>query len=372
MEVVRVDARDSRQIKLWLDLPFRLYRDTPQWVPPMAADARLVFDRQRHPYYEHSEAAFFLAMQDGRAVGRIAALENRNYNAFHNQKVAFFYLFECEDDREASQALFAAASAWARERGLERIIGPKGFTTLDGMGILVKGFQHRPAMGIAYNPPYYESLVLAAGFEPFDDDVSGYIPREMRLPARVHELAARVRQRRGLRVPCFTSKSQLRAMLPVVRDLYNRSLGRNFDQMPITEGELGLMAGQILPIADPRLIKLVMKGDEPIGFVLAYPDISAAIRRTRGRLWPFGWADLFLELRRTSWLNINGAGILPEYQGLGGMALLLSELENSVRASSCKHAEIVQISVNNDKMQAVMRDLGIEFYKEHRVYQRAL
>jgi GNAT superfamily N-acetyltransferase len=372
VDIVQVDAQNRRQVQQWLDLPFRLYRDIPQWVPPMDSDARLAFDRQRHPFYEHSEAAFFMAMVGERAVGRIAALDNRNFNSFHGQNTAFFYLFECEDEREVSRALFTAATDWARQRGLTRIIGPKGFTTLDGMGLLVKGFEHRPALGIAYNPAYYEALILEAGFERFDDDVSGYISSDLHLPERVHDIAARVRQRRKLSVPTYTNKSQLKAILPQVRDLYNRSLGRNFDQMPITEGELRLMADQLLPIADPRLIKLVMKGNDPIGFVLAYPDPSAAIQRTKGRLWPFGWADLLLELRRTKWLNVNGAGILPEYQGLGGMALLLAEMENAVRASRCEHAEIVQISVNNDKMQGVLRDLGINFYKIHRVYQRNL
>jgi hypothetical protein len=127
--------------------------------------------------------------------------------------------------------------------------------------------------------------------------------------------------------------------------------------------------------ADPRLIKIVMTAerDEPVGFLFAYPDISAAVQRTKGQLFPFGWIDLLLELRRTKWININGAGIVEKYRGLGGTALLFSEMHKSVvEAGRFEHADIVQIGVENDKMQREMRDLGIDFYKTHRMYQRSL
>ena len=344
----------------------------PQWVPPLAPDARLVLDQRRYPFYEHSEAAFFLAADGGRVVGRIAAINNRNYNRFHNRNTAFFYLFECEDDRNASRALFEATFAWARQRGLDRITGPKGFTALDGLGLLVKGFEHRPAMGIPYNPPYYEALVEDAGFEPLDDDVSGYLSGRAQIPERIHQIAERVKDRRGLHVPRFTTRKALRAIIPKLRDLYNNSLGMNPDQVPLTEGEVKIVADQLLAVADPRLIKIVMKGEDPVGFAFAYPDVSAAIQRTRGRLYPLGWIDLLLELKRTRWVNLNGMGILPEYQGLGGQALLFSEIAKSVSEGRFGHAEIVQISVNNRKMQLTLRDLGIDFYKVHRVYERHL
>lgn len=372
MEIIQIDTADRRHIRQWLDLPFRLYRNVPQWVPPLAPDARLVLDRRRHPFYEHSDAAFFLALSEGQAVGRVVALDNSNYNRYHRQRTAFFYYFECENDLRASQALFEAAIDWARSRGLDRIVGPKGLTALDGLGLLIKGHERRPAMSIPYNPPYYETLVEAAGFERLDDDVSGYLSGKAEIPARIHELAERVKQRRGLHVPRFTSRKALLPIIPRLRELYNNSLGMNFDQVPLTEGEIKIVADQLLAVADPRLIKIVMKGDDPVGFAFAYPDASAAIQRTKGRIFPLGWVDLLLELRRTRWVNLNGAGILPEYQGLGGTVLLFSEMAKSVAEGGFDHAEIVQVSVSNSKMQMTLRDLGIDFYKVHRVYQRAL
>jgi len=134
-----------------------------------------------------------------------------------------------------------------------------------------------------------------------------------------------------------------------------------------------VLANQLIRFSDPNLIKIIRKGDQLVGFLFAYPDISAALQRTHGRLFPFGWINLLLELRRTRWININGAGMVEAYRGLGGMALLFSEMYKSVVESGrYRYADLVQISTDNDKMQLELRKLGIDFYKTHRVYQRSL
>jgi hypothetical protein len=139
------------------------------------------------------------------------------------------------------------------------------------------------------------------------------------------------------------------------------------------------LADQMLWFADPKLIKIVLKiadqpgePDRPVGFLLAYPDISAALQRSRGRLFPLGWLQLLLELRRTRWINVNGAGMIPEYRGLGGTAVLFSEMAKSVRGSRYEHADLVQIAANNDRMHRELRDIGVDFYKAHRMYERPL
>ena len=372
MHIQNIPTSDRRQVRLFLDFPFRLYRDVPQWVPPLAGDARHMLDRRSHPFYRHSDAAFFLAWEGERPVGRLAVLDNAHYNAHNQEHTAFFYLFECEDNRAAAQGLFDAAMAWARQRGLERMIGPKGFTALDGMGLLVRGFEHRPALGIPYNLSYYPALVEAAGFEPWEDVVSGYLGSETAFPARIHEVADRVVARRGLRIARFRRRRDLRALVPHLQPLYNAAIEGTSGNTPLTAEEAHTMARQLLWFADPRLIKIVFKGAEPIGFLFAYPDISAALQRTRGRLVPWGWVTVLREFRRTEWININGAGILPQHRGLGATAVLFSEIHKSIVESGCRHVEIVQVSVNNERMQRELRDLGVDFYKTHRVYQRAI
>ncbi len=380
MDISALDTHDSRQVRQFLDLPFRLYADTPQWVPPLADDARRQVDRRRNPFFRHSDAVFLLARDSaGRALGRLAVLDNTRHNAYNHSHTAFFYLFECEPDQAVARALFDCGAEWAQARGLNKLNGPHGFTTFDGLGLLVKGFEHRPAYGLPYNLPYYPGLIEALGFHGVIDMVSGYMNASLPFPEKIDELAELVKKRRGLRVMRCENKRDLLAVIPKLQKLYNDVLSSIDEGTPLTDDEVKGLADQLLWFADPHLVKIVVKAaaqpgepDEPVGFLLAYPDISAALQRTRGRLWPLGWLDLLLELRRTQWVNVNGAGILPQYQGLGGTALLFSEMHKSVSSGGFAHADLVQINAANDKMQRELRGLGIDFYKTHRVYERDL
>jgi hypothetical protein len=162
-------------------------------------------------------------------------------------------------------------------------------------------------------------------------------------------------------------------LIPHIKELYNSAIEGTTGNTPLTDAEMDTLANQLLWLADPKLIKLVMKEDKAVGFLFAYPDVSAALQKTKGKLFPFGWLTLLRELKRTNWLNINGAGLLPEYRGSGGTAILYSEIFKSVRESGqFKHAEVVQIGVENEAMQREMENFGIDFYKTHRTYVRDL
>lgn len=373
MHIIQLDLSNKRQARDFLDLPFTIYRDIPQWTPPLRMDERLRLDPKRFPFYKHSHAAFFLAYEGTRPVGRLAILDNRNYNEFNHESTAFFYLFECMDSLDAANGLFESAFTWARSRGLTRVIGPKGFTPIDGFGLLVKGFEHRPAFGLPYNPEYYIDLIEEQGFQPHRDAVSGYMDKDINFPPRIHELAERVASRRGLRIARYTKRSDLRALVPQLKELYNNALRGTAGNAPLTDDEVKALADQLLWFADPKLIKIVMKGEEPVGFLMAYPDISAALQKTRGRLFPFGWLTLLRELKRTDFLNINGAGLVPEYRGSGGTAILYSEIFKSViESGQFRHAEVVQIGLENENMQREMENFGVDFYKMHRAYVREL
>lgn len=373
MNILQLDLKDKKQVDDFLRLPFSIYEDIHQWVPPLQRDERLRLNLKQFPFYKHSRASFFLACEGTRPIGRIAVLDNQRYNDFNKTKKAFFYLFECENNIETATAIFNAAFEWARSRGLNRIHGPKGFTPLDGFGLLVKGFEHRPALGLPYNPAYYVDLIEAQGFTREGESVSGYLGTSIQFPPRIHELAERIARRRGLHILRCNTRRELRALVPHLKDLYNHSLTGTEGSAPLTDEEIDSMANQLIWLADPKLVKLVMKGDKAVGFLLAYPDISAALQRTRGRLFPFGWLTLLLELRRTEWININGAGLLPEYRGSGGTAILFSQMFKSVTENPrYKHADIVQIGVENENMQREMENFGIDFYKMHRTYSRAL
>ena len=373
MRILQLDLHNKKQVDDFLRLPFSIYRNTPQWVPPLQMDERRRLNPKRFPFYKHSQASFFLAYEGTRPIGRLAVLDNRRYNEFNNTKTAFFHLFECEDNEEAATALFNVAFEWSCSRGLDKIAGPKGFTPLDGFGLLVKGFEHRPAFGLPYNPAYYVDLIEAQGFVKEGESVSGYLGANIQFPARIHQLAERIAQRRGLHILRCNNRKDLRALVSHLKQLYNNSLVGTEGTAPLTDEEVNGMANQLIWLADPKLIKLVMKDNKAVGFLLAYPDVSRALQKTRGRLFPFGWLTLLLELRRTDWININGAGLLPEYRGSGGTAILYSEMFKSVSENPrYKHAEVVQIGVENESMQREMENFGIDFHKMHRTYSREL
>lgn len=372
LTVEKIDTGVRAQVRRFVALPFRLYARHPQWVPPLIGDVEMQLDRHKHPFYEHSDADFFIAVQDGRDVGRIAALENCNYNRYHKTRQAQFYLFDCEEDGKASAALFDCVFEWARQRGLDTIVGPKGFGVLDGYGVLVEGFEHRQMMTMMnYNYPYYVSLVEAAGFTKEVDFVSNYISANtFRLPERVHRIADRVRERGSLQIIRFRNKRELVAWSGRIGAAYNRAFVNNWEYVPLTEREIKFLVDNLMVIADPRLIKIIAHGDDVVGFLFAFPDVSAALQRARGHLFPFGLVDLLLEMRRTKWVALNGAGILPEFQGRGGNTLMYSEMEKTMSEFHFLHADLTQVAESAVQMRRDLENIGSKSYKNHRVYVR--
>jgi hypothetical protein len=367
-----LDTSRRRDVRQFIDFAFALYRDCPEWVPPILPEMKLVMDCKKHPFYQHSAADFFVAESEGDTLGRIAVLENCNCNSHHGRKQAFFYYFDAVEDFEVARAVFGAALDWARQRGLDYLVGPKGFLQGDGMGLLVEGFEYRPAMGIPYNYAYYAALLEDSGFEKETDFLSGYLRGDYELPERFRAIAERVKERRGFRIKNFRSKREMRGWIHRVGRVYNQTFVDNWEYCPLTEAEMDVVAQRLLDISVPELLKLVMKGEEIVGFVFAFPDISAAIQRTGGRIWPFGWIHLLREFKRTNWVNLNGLGLVEEHRGVGANAVLYTELANSVRDYGFEHCDVVQVEERNTKSLGEMAAIGVKWYKRHRIYRRAL
>ncbi|MEA4908250.1 MAG: hypothetical protein GYA17_10845 [Chloroflexi bacterium] len=309
---------------------------------------------------------------NGQAMGRIGVMDNRLYNDYRQANTAFFGFFEVFEDDQAAQALFDAAFEWAHSRGLDEIIGPRGLVGVEGGGALVEGFEYRPAMGIPYNPSYYDGLIQAAGFEKQSDFLSGYINDQQDLPEKVGLIAEKVKARYGFHVKSFASIAELRSWIPRVAEVHRDAFIHQHAYYPPSQEEIDLFAENILSIADPQLIKLVMKGDEVAGFIIAYQDISAALQQIRGKLWPLGWLRLLLERRTTRWVDINGLGLIPTYQGLGANAMLYAELRKTLKDYRFEHAEIVQVNEINFLSRSDMENLGVHWHKRHRHYRRTL
>jgi hypothetical protein len=374
LTIEQVDTKSKSQVDRFVRLPFRLYKNHPQWVPPLLMDSKMYLNKDKHPFYEHSEADFFIAKQDGHDVGRIAALNNRRFNQYHGAKQCQFYFFDCEEDLAIVKSLFERVFDWAHQRGLDQIVGPKGFGPLDGYGLLVEGYEHRQMMNMMnYNYPYYPKLVETLGFEKEVDFVSCYLNgNEFKLPQRIHSIAERVQNRGTLTVHRFTKKKVLVKWSNQIGKAYNDSFVNNWEYYPLTENEIKFVVDNLMLVANPRLIKIITHGQDVVGFLFGFPDVSAAMQRARGRLFPTGLIDILLEMRRTKWISLNGAGILPEFQGRGGNALLYSEMEKTVRSFSFEHADLTQVAESAVLMRDDLINIGGKPYKNHRVFHLSL
>ena len=375
LSIEKIDTENKVQVKRFVDLPYRLYNACPQWVPPLYADAYLPLNRKKHPFFEHSEADFFLAVRDGEVVGRICAGINKLFNDYHQTKKAQFYYFESINDLEVARCLFDAAITWSKERGMDTLVGPKGLSPFDGYGILVQGFEHRQMMTMMnYNYDYYPKLIEALGFEKEVDFVSCYLPADsFKIPDRVERIAQRVLERGDLWVKNFKSKRELVQWAPRIGYAYNKAFIHNWEYYPFTEGDVKYAVDNVFMIADRRLIKLIMHKDEIVGFLFAFPDVSEALQRAKGRLLPFGIVDILLEMRRTKTISGNGMGILPEFQGKGGNALLYYEMGKTVLGfNQFQHVEMTQVAETTQQMRADLKNLNGVEYKNHRVFRKVL
>ncbi|HVP19096.1 MAG TPA: hypothetical protein VMU36_08870 [Spirochaetia bacterium] len=368
-----VDSARSAQGREFIELPHRLYAGCRQWVPRFRLDMRAILDR-KHPFFDRSEAGFFICRRSGRTAGTIAAINNVTYNEHHRSRVGHFYFFDCEDDPAASHALFEAAFTWMRERGLRRVVGPFGFSVM-GMGILVEGFEHRAAMTMMnYNYPYYERLLESEGFRKLRDQLSMFLDaRAFRLPDKVRRAAEIAMKRGSFEVPEFRTKSALRRYAHDIGNVYNASFqSHGGEYNPLSPREIDQITKDLLTVADPSLIKLLLCKGEIAGFLFGFPDLSEALQRGKGRLNPLSILRLLLEYRRTNWLIVNGAGILPRFQRLGGNALLYFMMERIASRRKFLYVDAVQIAETTELMLADLQTLGAEVFKTHRLYHRDL
>ncbi|MBN2388497.1 MAG: hypothetical protein JXB85_15880 [Anaerolineales bacterium] len=373
--IEKVDTENKAQVRRFVEFQYDHYRDCPQWVPPLFVDAYLPLNRKKHPFFEHSEADFFIAVRDDQIVGRICAANNRPYNDYHKTNKGHFHLFESVEDPEVARALFEALFDWARSRGLHTVIGPKGLSSFDGYGIQVEGFEHRQMMTMMnYNYDYYPRLVEGLGFEKEVDFVSCYLPAEaFHIPERIERIAQWAMKRQHLQIKHFKSKRELLQWAPRIGQAANQAFVNNWEYYPLSAGDIQYAVDNIFLVADHRMIKLILHGDEIVGFLFAFPDVSAALQRARGRLFPFGIADILLEMKRTKTVAANGMGILPAHQGTGGNALLYYEMAQTLFAfNQFEHVEMTQIAETTHQMRADLKNLNGVEYKNHRVYRKAL
>ena len=375
IEIVEVTRPGSSAGRDFVSFPFELYANSPYWVPPFKKGIRKIIAKH-HPMFDHADGMFFTAYDGGRAVGRIGIIENEMSTESQELRTANFSLFDCVENDDAAAALFEAAEEWARQRGVNEIVGPRFSSGTYGLGVLIEGFEHRAAMTMSgYNYPYYGRLIERAGYSKKRDYVSATIDaKTFRMPDRITRIAAVTEKRGHFQVLKFSSKRDLKKMAGPIGEMHNQTLGQANGVNHLTEREVNALRKDLLAIADPALIKILTYDAKVVGFLFTFHDVSAALQKGTGRISPLSILRLMREAKKTKDLIVNGIGILPEYQGLGGNALLYKELGRTVRESveDARNAELVQVAETTWLMMSDLENLGARVYKKHRMYEKQL
>jgi GNAT superfamily N-acetyltransferase len=365
----------GRELKEFIDLPFRLHANHPMWVPPLKLERRLFLSRRMNAYFSHGEAEYFLARRDGRVVGRISAQVNHAFNDYQKKNWGWFGFLELEDDQEVLDALLGAAEAWLRERGKERMVGPACFAMNDESGILIEGFDLRPMIVQPWNPPYYQQRVEQAGMAKAMDLLMWNLEvsdREKVLPV-IFELAEKVQSEHGIRVRPMRRR-QLRKDMDSFAEVYNSAWSENWDFVPYSKKDLDAYAQEIQLVFDKHWCFIAEREDtgEVVGMAMTFPDINQVLAKMNGRLLPFGWWHFLNKGRITDRVRVGFLGVKPEYQHTGVAAKLYVEHFNAAAVRPQTGGEMGWILETNTSMNRGMEAMGGRIVKRYRVYERML
>jgi GNAT superfamily N-acetyltransferase len=367
-------VRTNADRETFIRFPWQVYGGDRHWVPQLLDEQREMLDRSRHPFHAHSEVEFFLAREKGEVVGRIAAIENRQHNRFHDERIGFFGFFESTDSPAVARVLLATAAQWARDRGLTHLRGPASFSTNEECGALVEGFDDRPALMMAYNPRFYPALLEGCGLAKTKDLVAFHTTAadvRSRQGARVERGAHLVRERLDVTVRPFELRRFERDLALAMR-VYNEAWVPNWGFVPVTEAEARYLGQKLKQIADPELVLLALAPDgRPIGVALTMPDWNEAFQKVDGRLWPTGLFTLLaykLGLRRLRRMRVMAFAVVPEFQRRGIDLLLLEETMRRGLARF-QEAEFSWMLEDNKAITNSAEAFGLRLYKRYRMYE---
>jgi GNAT superfamily N-acetyltransferase len=370
-------VRTRRELKRFVKVPFRLHRDSEQWVAPLIFERMQFLDREKNPWFEHGEAELLIAERDGEPVGRLSAHLDRRWDEHQGGNDAMFGFFETANDPEVAAALLGAAEDWARERGRERVLGPMDFTTNDEIGILVEGFELRPRILEPWHPPHYRELIEATGFGKAMDVLMwdlqfGSLKDGERFDPSIHAAAEHGLREEGIVIRNMR-KSEMAEEVRRFMAVYNEAWGENWGFVPITDAEAEFQAKNLKQVLDERWAYMAEKDGEVIGAALTLPDINQVMARLNGRLLPFGWLKFLLGKRKIDQCRVFALGVKSDYRHTGVAAgLYLKHLEEAAVPGGIVGGEMGWILETNEPMNRAMEGMGGKVVKKYRIFEKAL
>ena len=369
-ELISVTSKKER--KEFLKFPYSHYKNDKYWVAPLLMEQKKLIDEDKNPFYNNADIGMFLVRQNGEVCGRIAAIEDRRYNEYHDAQTGFFGFFECIDDQTVASLLIKAATGWLNDRGLTEVMGPANPSMMDEIGILVEGFDEYPSILMPYHKPYYDGLLKTEGLEKEMDLYAFRITQETVAIDRMRRAGQIVKKRIPELEIREVNLKKIDREVQIVRDIFNRSWSENWGFIPLAEEELEMLADDLKMILDPKFAHIVEVDGEPIAFSVALPDLNQALRHMNGRLFPTGIFKLLWYQRKINRVRTALMGVIPEYRGKGIDALLhLQAIENG-RKAGINSSELGWVLETNTNMIRVAERLGAHIEKTYRMYRKEL
>jgi hypothetical protein len=378
IEIVALRGRADRV--RFVNLPYRLHRGDPNWVPPLRRDMRAIIDRRRNPFFDHGEAEFWLAWRNGEAVGRISAQINQLHLETHHDETGNFGMLEAIDDPAVFRALLGCAEEWLRERGMRRSVGPYSLSMNDDIGILVSGFDTPPMIGMPHTPPYYAAHLEDAGYFKAKDlhalrvGVAELVTEHLE---RVERVTAQLRAegRIGQR---FLDPARFAEEMRLALDIYNEAWTENWGFIPVSKREAKALIDQLAPILPPQGVIFGLADGEPAAMLVALPNLNELLADLDGRLFPLGWARLLwrLRFRRPRGARIILAGVRRQYRGSAvSMALVTLMMGTLLKVGRERNVEMVEMSWILEDNKASLEGclaIGARLAKLYRIYAKTL
>lgn len=377
--VRKVENKADHQV--FFRFPWKIYKDDPNWVPPLLSIRRDTLNPEKNPSWDYLEGDYFIAWQGEEPVGTIAAFVNNWHNEFHNEHVAWFGFFESIHDKAVGQALLETAVQWSVEHGYDAVRGPQSFTTHEECGLLIDGFE-RPVMLMPYNPPYYQELLEDAGFHKAMDTFSFYynwdMLKENNAVNRIERLIKRVNRNTNFSVRPINRKN-LKADFAIFKEIYNDSWDNNWGFTPMTEKELDNLVESLGMFFDPHLACFVEDDGKPVGFMLGVPDFNQVLYHAQARP---GIPEP-ITLLRALWhwkirtkidtFRIPLMGVRPEYRKKGLDLLMYDYFLRELPKLSIqyKHMDSGWILESNQDMMGILQSVGLDPYRHYRFYEKA-
>jgi len=369
VRITKVASRRDRE--RFVKFPWEIYRDHPNWVPPLIMNMKEKLDSRRHPFFEHADADLFLAEKDGRTTGRIAAILDRGHNEYHQEKIAFFGLYESTNDLETAAALLATAAAWGKERGMETLRGPVNLSMNDECAFLLEGFDAPPVFMMPYNPPYYLELMNRCGLVKAKDLYASIVRREDEPEPKVRLLVDKIQREMKLTIR-RADRSRMLDETRAIAAIYNDGWSHNWGFVPWTEAEMLHMVKQLVRFADLDIVLFAEHEGRPVGFAFALPNYNEVLAKMNGRIFPWGWWHFLRGRRRIRSARALVFGVLQSYFHTGVSYLLYSEFHRILVAKGYQWAEVSWLLEDNEAINRFNAAIGAKIYKKYRIFERKI